>query len=123
MQKTYLNRWQAFGIVASIIWILSAGFFQYRANTQFIGNAVLAVYQSCVATANKKPTVDSVNCEQQAKEMHTGLLPQTSKGIIEVIVYPISFFWIQGFKTLLPITPFLKEFIKCKYKIFRHRRY
>ena len=97
MQKTYLNSWQAFGIVASIIWILSAGFFQYRANTQFIGHTVLAVYQSCVATANKKPAVDSVNCEQQAKQMHTGLLPQTSKGMIEVIVFPISFFWIQGF--------------------------
>ena len=97
MEKSYLNNWQKYGAITSIVWMLSAGIFQYRANAKFIGQTSLSVYESCVATANKKNIFDSVNCEQQSNQMYTGLSPLASRGILEVALFPIFFFWIEGF--------------------------
>ena len=68
MEKSYPNNWQKYGAITSIIWMLFAGIFQYRANTKFMGEASLSVYETCIAKINKESVFESINCDNEDLE-------------------------------------------------------
>jgi hypothetical protein len=90
-----LGGWQRIGIVASLIWVIGAGFYQHQSDVDEAASEALSVQQRCtIAYAN---AAAEGKCGQVALAMQDLYMTKDLKNVVFVALLPILPVWLLAY--------------------------
>ena len=93
--RPHLGGWQRLGIVASVVWMIVAGIWQWESGLRLAEDMYISTYRPCTERLYQRtPNPDLTDCNKQAERIFAEERIQAGVSALFVSLGPIPFAWL-----------------------------
>jgi len=96
--RVHLGGWQRLGIVASVLWAISAGVVAREADLRRAEGAMNFAYRVCSENADAEHDYDFSKCQKESEKTNEAFLQHSWASAALVVLAPLPLFWLLAYQ-------------------------